>query len=126
MPRIDNLENGNLHIHIPIAFRSCGARRTVTAAGDDSEPEKSPLALSLARAFRWEKLLSNGDFASAKDIAAALKIDPGAVTRRLRMTRLSPKIIHRILSGDIPAKLTDTALRNPIPELWKEQEERFL
>ena len=126
MPRIDNLENGNLHIHIPIVFRACGARRTVVATGDDSEPEKSPLILSLARAFRWEKLLANGDFASAKDIAAALKIDPGAVTRRLRMTRLSPKIIHRILSGDIPAKLTDAALRNPIPELWKEQEERFL
>ena len=126
MPRIDNLENGNLHIHIPIAFRTCGARRTVSVTGEDSEPEKSPLALSLARAFRWEKLLDQGEFASAKDIAAALKIDPGAVTRRLRMTRLSPKIIHRILSGDIPAKLTDAALRNPIPELWKEQEERFL
>ena len=126
MPRIDNLENGNLHIHIPIAFRSCGARRTVTATDNGAESEKSPLALSLARAFRWEKLLTNGDFASAKEIAAVLKIDPGAVTRRLRMTRLSPKIIHRILSGDIPAKLTDAALRNPIPELWREQEERFL
>ena len=98
----------------------------MAAIGDNSEPEKSPLALSLARAFRWEKLLTNGDFASAKEIAAVLKIDPGAVTRRLRMTRLSPKIIHRILSGDIPAKLTDAVLRNPIPELWKEQEERFL
>jgi hypothetical protein len=92
MPRIDNFENGNLHIHIPIAFRSCGARRTIIATGDDSEPEKSPLALSLARAFRWEKLLTNGDFASAKDISRAVS----SLRHRRLVCSHSPKIVHRI------------------------------
>ena len=39
---------------------------------------------------------------------------------------LSPEIVHRIVSGDIPPTLTVLRLRESIPLDWDEQERELL
>jgi GTP-sensing pleiotropic transcriptional regulator CodY len=59
-------------------------------------------------------------------VADALGIDRSCVSRTLRFAMLSPKVVHRIVTGDIPPTLTVLRLRESIPLDWEEQESELL
>ncbi len=48
------------------------------------------------------------------------------VSRTLRLTRLSPAMVHRIITGDYPASLNSASIRGSIPVDWDEQEKVLL
>ncbi len=50
----------------------------------------------------------------------------GGGDRHQRLAMLSPEIVHRIVSGDIPPTLTVLRLRESIPFDWGEQERELL
>ena len=58
--------------------------------------------------------------------ADALGIDRSRVSRTLRLATLSPEIVHRIVSDDLPPTLTAMRLRESIPLDWDEQERELL
>ncbi len=119
------LENGRLRIVLPIKLRTISARRRIIVPGVTSDGSE-PLALAVARAFRWQHYLDEGKFKSVADLAAAIGIDVSCVARTLRLRMLSPKIVHRIVTGDMTAKMNLEQLRHGVPELWKEQEEMLM
>ena len=51
--------------------------------------------------------------------------DKSVVAKTLRLRFLSPAIVHRIVTGDIPRSLTLKDLRTSFPDVWSEQEERW-
>lgn len=119
------LENGNLQVTIPVSLRAMSGRRKIIApnvVADGTEP----LALALARAFRWQQYIDEGKFSNIRELARNIGQDEAMVARTMRLRLLSPKIIHRILFGDIPASLNLTVLRQPMPDLWEDQEKLFL
>jgi len=119
------LENGNLEVTIPVMLHGISGRRKIIqpdTVADGSEP----LALALARAFRWQQYIDDGKFKNIAELARNIGQDEAVVARTLRLRLLSPSIVHRIIKGEIPNKLTLTALRAPIPDIWKEQEQKFL
>ena len=99
------LENGHLQVVIPIKLRTISARHKIILP-DGSSDETEPIVLALARAFRWQEFLDKGKFEDVRGLAKALGLDESNVARTLRMRLLSPKIIHRIVSGDIPRSFT--------------------
>ena len=118
------LENGHLQVIVPIKFRTISARHRMLLPGmtvDGTEP----LALALARAFRWQKYIDEGKFRNSVALADALGLDKSIVAKILRLRFLSPKIVHKILCGDTPNGLSLKQLRHGVPELWKEQEEMW-
>ena len=118
------LENGNLQVIIPVTFRTISARRKMLTPGtviDGTEP----LALALARAFRWQKYIDEGKFKNITELAKAIGQDKGVVASIMRLRLLSPAIVHRIVTGDIPRTLTLKDLRTSFPDVWSEQEERW-
>ncbi len=119
---IELMENGNLRIHLPVALRSHGGKKKIVPL--DSEAH-TPLLTLLARAYNWQKAIDEGKYANGKCLADALGIDISKVSRTLRLTRLSPKIVHAIISGDYPDTLNSTSLRENIPLNWAEQERLF-
>lgn len=119
------LENGHLQVVIPIKLRTISARHKIILP-DGSSDETEPIVLALARAFRWQEFLDKGKFEDVRGLAKALGLDESNVARTLRMRLLSPKIIHRIVSGDIPRSFTLNALRKGVPDVWSEQEKQFL
>ena len=119
------LRNGDIRIFIPVTFKTQGGRKRIAAkeiaalTGCDS-----PLLLNLARGFHWQKLIDDGAYANINALAEAIGIDSGVVAKSIRLTLLSPKIVHKIILGDMD--LSMQTLRRSFPMVWEKQEKEFL
>ena len=114
------LDNGNLEITVPVVMRCMAGRKRIIAP--DKPEGNETLMLALARGLRWQSFIDEGKFANIKELAAAVGQDTSQIARAIRLTRLSPTIIHRIVTGDVPAGLTQAKLRGLLPTRWWEQE----
>ena len=119
------LENGNLEVTVKYVIRGISGRKRIISP-DMPLKGTEPLVLHIARALRWRKYIDEGRFANTVELAHSLGLEPGMVSRTVRLTVLSPNIIHRIIMGNIPRKLNLATLRTAIPDSWKEQEQIFL
>ena len=117
------LENGNVRVTIPLIFKIAGGRTRIFTS-DSEHVEYTPVQLALARAFRWQKMIDEGKFSNIKDLAATIGVDSGHISRTIRLTLLSPKIIHKLLSGELD--LSWDSCRRSFPDSWAEQEKMFL
>jgi len=114
-------------VFVPMTFRRIGGRkRIVLPDGSLYNPETrvsvdSPIVRSLARAFRWRRLLESGKHASINELAKAERVDRAFASRILRLTLLAPDIVEAILAGRQPEKLTVRQLLEPFPAEWAEQ-----
>ena len=106
-------EDGGLLIHVPMVMKKRYGRKLIIApegldGADDGAhpPNQERLALMLARAHAWEKLLDEGRFATSAQLAAAVGRDPSYVARILRLTTLAPDITQAILEGTEPDGLS--------------------
>ena len=70
-----------------------------------------------------QKMIDEGRFKNIAELANVLGIDPGAVARTIRLTLLSPKIIHKIIAGEV--NLLQEQYRQSFPDSWEEQEKFF-
>lgn len=121
--QIEVLENGNVRVTIPLIFKIAGGRTRIFTS-DSEHVEYTPVQLALARAFRWQKMIDEGKFSNIKDLAATVGVDSGHISRTIRLTLLSPKIIHKLLSGELD--LSWDSCRRSFPDSWAEQEKMFL
>ncbi|WP_090881325.1 hypothetical protein [Bauldia litoralis] len=118
-------------VHVPLTFTRRGGRKScVTPDGAPalalpSRPEGA-LIRALARAYRWQRLLETGAYATIQDLAAAESINPSYVGRILRLNLLAPDIVGAILDGDISPDLTAEGLVKSLPSAWGEQRRRLL
>lgn len=124
MAKSEILENGNVRVTIPYALKLRGGQTRIILPEHSSETDVTPLLQNLARGFCWQKMIDDGTFANIKELARKIDIDPGVVAKAIRLTWLSPKIIHQIISGE--TDLTLGQLRQSFPALWEEQETLFL
>ncbi len=114
-------------VSVPLAIQRRGGRKQVVAPEGSSAwarrptPIDSTLIKALARAFRWRKLLEDGDYASCEELAAAERINGSYVSRVLRLTLLAPEIVEAILNGRQPRELTVALLFRPFPVDWEGQ-----
>lgn len=117
--------------HIPMTFRA-RAGKTVIVLPDGSRGvvrrgatiDNSMVKL-IVRGFRWQRMLYEGKFTSIEDLSAAEKINPSYISRVLRLSYLSPKIVEAILDGKGPARLTMKDLMEPFPIDWQKQAAHF-
>ena len=84
------------------------------------------LVKALARAFRYQRLLDDGRYASICEMAAAERIERGYLGGLLRLTLLAPDIVEAVLDGQQPADLALPALLEPFPVDWEQQRSRGL
>ena len=76
---------------------------------------------TLARAFRWCRMLETGRYGTIDELVAAEKINSSYVSRLLRLTLLSPDIVEAILDGRQPERMTLPGLMEPFSIMWAEQ-----
>jgi hypothetical protein len=112
-------------IHVPLTFRKRGGRKlVVTPDGAEWAPRPrvdNAMVKSLARAFRWRKMLDTGVHATLEDLARAKGVAPSYVSRILRLTLLAPDIVEAILDGRRPAELQLDGLLDAFSLEWKSQ-----
>jgi hypothetical protein len=117
----------SITITVPFAIRRRGGRKLViTPDGTTGKLVQrarvdSALLKTLARGFRWRKLLETGDFTTIEEIAETENINPSYVIRIMRMTLLSPEIVEAILDRRQPAGLTMARAMQPFPWEWRHQ-----
>ena len=122
----------SITVRVPLTIRRRPGRKTVVmpVPRDTKLPVPSradpALVKALARAFRYQRLLDEGRYASISEMAAAEKLDCGYLGRVLQLTLLAPDIVEAILDGRQPVALTaKQLLRRPLPRRWAEQRRLF-
>ena len=83
------------------------------------------LVKALARAFRWNRMLESGEFATIAELAEREGIATSYMTRVLRLTLLSPDIVGAILDGKQGRKITLARVLEPFPAEWTIQRQTF-
>ncbi|MDO9713680.1 hypothetical protein [Paracraurococcus lichenis] len=76
---------------------------------------------ALARAFRYQRLLDEGRYASISEVAAAERTERGYLGTLLRLTLLAPDLVEAILDGRMPRGLDLPQQLEPIPMEWPVQ-----
>ncbi len=114
---------------VPLTIRRKQNRKLLTPPSGSSANVMSggmdiPMIKTLGKAFYWQRLLDEGKYATATDLARAFKLEPGWVAEVLRMANLAPEIIEAILEGSQPRHLNLQTIRGrhePLPRDWEEQ-----
>jgi hypothetical protein len=93
--------------------------------GDAWAPAKprpdETLIRALARAHRWKRMLQEGRYRSAAEIAEAEGVTRSFVNRLLRLTPLAPDIVEVILDGRQPKVMQLEELTDAVPGEWEKQ-----
>jgi hypothetical protein len=116
----------SITVRVPLTIRRRPERKTVvTPTREDAEPvvttHADPALLkALARAFRYQRLLDQGRYASISEMAAGECIERGYLGTLLRLTLLAPAIVDAILSGHQPEALSLPRLLAPFSSIWAE------
>jgi hypothetical protein len=123
------LDGTTLVVRIPMRFQRRGGRKRIVAPdGSELTPTSKPqpdgtLVKALARAWRWQRQLEEGRFASVRELAEAERVSLSYVSRILRLTLLAPDIVERILDGCPVPQLAE--LMQPFAAEWEKQRKRF-
>ena len=124
-------EAASITVRVPLAIRRRPGRKTVvTPVRDGSEAAlltraDPALVKALARAFRYQRLLDQGHYASISEMAAAERIERGYLGSLLRLTLLAPDVVEAVLDGRHPSGLDLPRLLAPFPVEWSAQREAF-
>ena len=114
-------------VRIAMRFQRRGGRKRIVAPdGSELAPATKPqpdgtLLKALARAWRWQRMLDDGVYASVSEIGVAENISKSYVSRILRLALLAPDIIQAILAGKADQQLMLERLERPLPASWPEQ-----
>ena len=117
----------SITVRVPLTIRRRPGRKAVVMpeGGPATAPTRTradpALVKALARAFRYQRLLDEGRYASISEIAAAEKIERGYLGSLLRLTLLAPDIVEYILDGRQPQGVSLPRLLEPFPLAWDEQ-----
>jgi hypothetical protein len=118
-------------VRIPMAWKRHGGRKVIIAPdGGDAWPPAKPqpdstLIRALARAHRWKRMLEEGRYRSAAEIAEAEGVTRSFVNRLLRLTLLAPDTQEAILDGRQPKGIQLEDLTRTLPSAWNEQLQRL-
>jgi hypothetical protein len=121
----------SITVRVPLAIRRRPGRKTVVTPVREGVGPATPtradpaLVKALARAFRYQRLLDEGRYASISEMAAAERIERGYLGSLLRLTLLAPALVEAILDGRQPDGLTLRQLLEPLPASWAEQRVLF-
>ena len=106
--------------------RRGGRKRIVAPDGSELAPSSKPqpdgtLVKALARAWRWQRMLDEGVYATVSEIGDAENISKSYVSRILRLAMLAPEVVEEILAGTADQALVLERLERPLPAAWEAQ-----
>ena len=82
--------------------------------------DEDPIVLNIARGFYWQEMIDNGKIANVRELANILNINESYVARTIRLSMLSPEVIHRAIHGTLPPDISLAKLYK-LSSRWDEQ-----
>lgn len=91
------------------------------------EATNSSLLALLGKARGWWQQLQSGKI-NISELACEEDVSASYITRVVRLSFLSPRVVEAILSGSLSTKIEGRTLlaTNAVPASWKDQDERYL
>ena len=120
MPDITVLENGNVLVSIPITLRESAGRKQIITDQKKFKAENNPIVLNIARGFYWQEMIDSGKITNIRELAKIMNVNESYVGRTIRLTMLSPEIIHRAIRGTLPEDISLAKLYK-LSSRWDEQ-----
>ena len=120
MPDVKVLANGNVLVSIPITLRESAGRKQIITDQKKFKAENDPIVLNIARGFYWHEMIDSGKITNIRELAKIMNVNESYVGRTIRLTMLSPEIIHRAIRGTLPEDISLAKLYK-LPDRWKEQ-----
>lgn len=116
----------SITVRVPLAIRHRPGRKTVVTTITDGVAAVTTradptLVKALARAFRYQRMLDEGRYATITEMAEAERIERGYLGGLLRLTLLAPDIVSAILDGQQRGSLSLAVLAGPTAFGWDEQ-----
>lgn len=110
-------------LQVPFRLVKRGGRKEIQLPADPPKGRRndSTLVKALSRAFRWQRMLETGEFATIGELAAHERIAHSYMTRVLRLTLLAPDIVDAILNGQQGPEMTLPRALEPFPADWAAQ-----
>lgn len=110
-------------LRVPFRVVKRGGRKGMRLPEGTIQPRQTDNTMikTLARAFRWKRMLESGQFATIAELAEREGIAPSYMTRVLRLTLLAPDIVEAILDGTQRPEVTLARLLEPFPMDWGQQ-----
>ena len=123
---------------VPMTIRRRGGRKQIV--GPDGSPVRAgqdgsgveatrgdpALVKALARAFRWQRMLEDGRYASIRELASAEGVDRSYVGRLLKLTLLAPDVVDALLDGQLQPNPGWPMLLEALPAVWTNQRAEML
>lgn len=120
-------EAGHITVRVPLAIRARPGRNTVVSpTGEAYTPSPvrtradPALLKALARAFRWQRLLHEGRYASISELAGAERIERGYLGRVWQLTLLPPRMVEAIVDGRQGEDVTLPGLMGGVSAVWQD------
>ena len=120
MPDVKVLANGNVLVSIPITLRESAGRKQIITDQKKFKAENDPIVLNIARGFYWQEMIDSGKITNIRELAKIMNVNESYVGRTIRLTMLSPEIIHRAIRGTLPEDISLAKLYK-LPDRWEEQ-----
>jgi hypothetical protein len=116
----------SITVRVPLAIRHRPGRKTVvTPMANGVAPVSTradpALVKALARAFRYQRMLDDGSYASMTELAAVERLDRGYLGSLLKLTLLAPDIVEAVLDGRHKERIRLPGLMQPLPVAWDAQ-----
>ena len=121
-------------VRVPISFkRRRGRKRIVAPDGSEQVPAlsspnretDSALVKAIARAYRWQRMLERGEYATLRELARVERLDAAYVSRILRLTLLAPELVEAAVNGSQTIALDLRKLASPFSPDWQDQARLF-
>jgi hypothetical protein len=121
----------SITVRVPLAIRHRPGRKTiVTPMADGVAPVTTradpALVKALARAFRYQRMLDQGRYASITEMAAAERLERGYLGSLLRLTLLAPDVVEAVLNGRHPKDMQLASLTGSSLFSWEIQRRALL
>ena len=120
MPDVKVLANGNVLVSIPITLRESAGRKQIITDQKKFKAENDPIVLNIARGFYWQEMIDSGKITNIRELAKIMNVNESYVGRTIRLTMLSPEIIHRAIRGTLPEDISLAKLYK-LSDRWDEQ-----
>ena len=114
------LANGNVLVSIPIILRESAGRKRIITDEKKFKADEDPIVLNIARGFYWQEMIDNGKISNIRELAKIMNVNESYVGQTIRLTMLSPEIIHRAIRRTLPPDISLAKLYK-LSSRWDEQ-----
>jgi hypothetical protein len=122
-------KSDTIRVVIPLKLRKKNGRPTILPPADykpsEDRTQDPHILRAIGRAWAWRRRLEAGEIASIDDLAEAEKVSDRFVSRTLRLTYLSPKVLRRLLIERQPPTVDLPHLIDATREPWEWQMEHI-